>query len=569
MKKKNYGFLCSMTIGLCALVVNVHASEPITTNTSHFVNVNGYSVTEKGELVKFTEFVVKDDLIHSIGKSVSLSDNIPKIDLAGKTVLPGLIDSHGHILGLGASLLKVDLRGSNSEAEAVNRVLQFVSRASKVSESDSASANSQRWIVGDGWNQVLWPNQVFPSKGSLDRAIKDVPVMLNRVDNHAVWVNSKALSLAGIDRNTPSPSGGEIVKDAAGEPTGLLIDNAVYLVTDKISKPTIEEKSEYLAVASEHLVALGITSVHDAGISKQERDFYISQAQKKALKFRIYAMLAATDPAILSMLKEGHFNSEDNFLSIRSIKAYGDGALGSRGAALLAPYSDDPTNSGLLVTPQERLPSLFNTVIGANFQLNFHAIGDRANRLALQQFGDSFTLFPENAQRHRIEHAQVVAVEDIELFTTFDVIASMQPTHATSDMNMAEDRVGKARLRGAYAWQTLLKQGSRIALGSDFPVELANAFHGLHAAVSRQNAEQQPSQGWIASERLTRVEALKGFTIDGAYAAFQDKLIGSLEAGKKADFIIIDKDYFEVPTKDIRDIQVLSTYINGKLVFVR
>ncbi|MGK0370172.1 MAG: putative amidohydrolase YtcJ [Glaciecola sp.] len=397
----------------------------------------------------------------------------------------------------------------------------------------------------------------------------NVPVILSRVDGHAVWVNSKALELAGIDRNTPSPSGGEIVKDENGEPTGLLIDNAEDLVQKVVPQPTLEDLEEHLEVATNHLLELGITSAHDAGISKKVRDFYIDKAEKNELNFRIYAMLAATDPAILDLLKAGHYYDNNGFLSIRSVKAYGDGALGSRGAALLAPYSDDPTNSGLLLTPQERLPSLFNTILGANFQLNFHAIGDRANRLALLQFNDSFKIFPENTKRHRIEHAQVVAVEDIPLFKEYGVIPSMQPTHATSDMNMAEDRIGKARLKGAYAWQTYLKQGSRIALGSDFPVELANVFHGLHAAVSRQNASQEPAQGWIASESLDRIQAFKGFTIDAAYAAFQEDMIGSIEAGKKADFIVIDKDYFEVPTKEIRDIQVLSTYVNGKQVFTK
>lgn len=538
----------------------------------NYINANGYSVNAAGELVRFSEFVVNDDLIVSVGtkssRQVNVQNDVQKIDLKGKTVLPGLIDAHGHILGLGAYLLEVDLRGSSSEQEAINRVLQFVGKQT-VHAKVAAQSNDDnlRWIIGDGWNQVLWPSKSFPTKASLDKVLPNVPVILSRVDGHAAWVNSKALAMAGIDSDTPSPSGGEIVKDESGEPTGLLIDNAMYLVHKIVPKPSTEDLEEYLAVASNHLLALGITSAHDAGIPKKVRDFYISKAEKNALNFRIYAMLAATDPAIIDMLKEGHYSDEDGFLSIRSVKAYGDGALGSRGAALLAPYSDDPDNSGLLVTPEERLPSLFNTVIGADFQLNFHAIGDRANRLALKQFGESFKIFPENSHRHRIEHAQVVAVEDIPLFKKHDIIASMQPTHATSDMNMAEDRIGKERLKGAYAWQTFLEQGARIALGSDFPVELANAFHGLHAAVSRQDAKQQPEEGWIASERLTRLQALKGFTIDAAFAAYQEDMIGSIEAGKKADFIVIDKDYFEAPMKEIRNIEVLATYVNGKKVF--
>jgi predicted amidohydrolase YtcJ len=280
-------------------------------------------------------------------------------------------------------------------------------------------------------------------------------------------------------------------------------------------------------------------------------------------------MLSATEPNIERMLKEGHFNDEQGFLSIRSVKAYGDGALGSRGAALLEPYSDDPDNVGLLVTPEESLPMLFNTVIGANFQLNFHAIGDRANRLALQQFIKSFENFPQNVSRHRVEHAQVIAVEDIPLFAQHGIIPSMQPTHATSDMNMAEDRVGKERLKGAYAWQTFLAQGSRIAFGSDFPVELANPFHGLHAAVTRQQANSEPKGGWLAHEAVTRLQAFKGFTLDAAYSGFQEDMIGTLEVGKKADFIVIDTDIFEAAPAAIRDTQVLETWVNGELKYKR
>jgi len=566
MNNKCYSLLSATALSLFTLFsqAQVTSSEqPI-----HFTNVNGYTLNAKGELIQFNEFAIKNDVILSVGESSHDITNAKEVDMHGKTVLPGLIDAHGHILGLGAYLLEVDLRGASSEEEAVSRVMQFVGKQPKAMAKDENNQSQEtRWIVGDGWNQVLWPTKTFPSKASLDKAMPNVPVILSRVDGHAVWVNSKALDLAGIGRNTPSPSGGEIVKDEMGDPTGLLIDNAIDLLQLVLPKPSLSDLEEHLDVASSHLLALGITSAHDAGINETVRNLYIDKANKSELKIRIYAMLAATDPNILDMLKAGHFQDANGFMSIRSVKAYGDGALGSRGAALLAPYSDDPANSGLLLTELERLPSVFNTVIGANFQLNIHAIGDRANRLALQQFGKSFDIFPENAQRHRIEHAQVIAPEDIPLFKEYGVIPSMQPTHATSDMNMAEDRLGKARLEGAYAWQTFVKQGTPIALGSDFPVELANIFHGLHAAVSRQNANQEPAQGWIASESLSRIQAFRGFTLDAAYAAFQEDIIGSIEVGKKADFIVIDKDYFKVPVQEIRNIEVLATYVNGQLMF--
>lgn len=541
----------------CALVsVTTYAQE-----VTKYINANGYTLNEKDELVQFSQFLVENDKIVSVGELNNTSENTLLVDLKGKTVLPGLIDAHGHILGLGANLLEVDLRNTKSEKEAVQRVVAFVGKYK------AANNASPKWIIGRGWNQVLWPSKSFPTKNSLDTLFPDVPVYLSRVDGHAAWVNSKALALANINQSTVSPSGGEIIVDTEGVPTGVLIDNAEYLVTSLIPKPdqaTIE--AQFLAAMNE-LISLGITSAHDAGISKTIRDFYIQKAEKNQIPMRIYAMLAATDPQLMQMLKDGHYEDTNSTLSIRSVKAYGDGALGSRGAALLAPYSDDPDNSGLLVTAEEKLPTLFNTIIGANFQLNFHAIGDRANRLALFQFARTFKNFPENKDRHRIEHAQVIAVEDIPLFKEYGIIPSMQPTHATSDMNMAEDRIGKERLKGAYAWQTFLKQGTPIAFGSDFPVELANPFHGLHAAITRQNAQQQPKNGWIANEKVSRQAALKGFTLDAAYAGFQENILGSIEVGKKADFIVIDKDYFEIEAADIRDIQVLATYVNGKLVY--
>ncbi|WP_395341441.1 amidohydrolase [Ningiella sp. W23] len=544
-----------------ALAMNTEAA-PNKPNAHYLTNVNGYTLNGDGELIRFSEIYIENDKVMAIGEELnkvqSVQHTIPR-DMKQATMIPGLIDAHGHILGLGENLVQVDLRGTQSEQEAVERIKAHIS---------SRDSNGE-WIIGRGWNQVLWPNQQFPSKASLDEAFPDRPVMLSRVDGHADWVNSKALSLAGIDNNTPSPSGGEIVKDENGEPTGLLIDNASYLVFEKRPLPTIEDKTYQLQLASQHLLSLGITSAHDAGISEAVRALYIKQAKNEDLDFRIYAMLSATDPNITDMLAQGHFQDEAGFLSIRSVKAYGDGALGSRGAALLAPYSDDPDNVGLLVTAEERLPMLFNSVIGAGFQLNFHAIGDRANRLALEQFNRSFKNFQENPGRHRIEHAQVVAVEDIPLFKEYGVIPSMQPTHATSDMNMAEARLGIARLRGAYAWQTFLKQGSIIAFGSDFPVELANPFHGLHAAVTRQDANQQPAEGWIKEESVTRAQAFKGFTIDAAYAAFQEDMIGSLAPGKKADFVIIDRDIFEVDASLIRDTQVIETWVNGQQKYAK
>jgi predicted amidohydrolase YtcJ len=284
---------------------------------------------------------------------------------------------------------------------------------------------------------------------------------------------------------------------------------------------------------------------------------------------RIYPMIAATSAQLNQLLEKGHVQDQNDWLSVRSVKLYGDGALGSRGAALLQPYSDDPDNSGLLVTREQDLKPLFDLVLGNGFQLNFHAIGDKANRLALDQFADSFKRIGGKSLRNRVEHAQVINVDDIPRFKTLNIIPAMQPTHATSDMNMAEDRVGADRLKGAYAWQTFLKQGSPVAFGSDFPVELSNPFFGLHAAVTRQDRNNSPNKGWIPSEAVTVKQAFRGFTLDAAYAAHQENILGGLTEGKWADFILIDQDVFTISPQDIWKTQVLETWIAGEKRFTK
>lgn len=525
----------------------------------HFVNANGYTLTDEGEMFTFSEMIIKNDKVTAIGDNLNADSEVKTVDLANKVLIPGIIDAHGHLIGMGENLTKVDLRNATSEENAVGLIKNFIGK-------HGASSNN-KWIIGRGWNQVNWDVKQFPTRASLDKAFPDRPVYLTRIDGHAAWANSKALELAGINASSISPPGGDIIKGKDGKPTGVLIDNAMNAVEALIPPTTVDDLMYQLEIAQGHLLALGITSMHDAGIDQTVRNIFVDQAEKGRLNLRIYAMLAATDPNIEQMLKEGHFADKQGFLSIRSVKAYGDGALGSRGAALLAPYSDDPDNSGLLVTKEAQLPTVFDLVVGNNFQLNFHAIGDRANRLLLSHYQKAFERFPENDQRHRIEHAQIVAVEDIPLFVKYGVIPSMQPTHATSDMNMAEDRLGAARLKGAYAWQTFLKQGSRIAFGSDFPVELANPFHGLHAAVTRQDGNMSPKGGWLPEESISIVQAFRAFTLDAAYAAFQEDMIGTLSIGKKADFIVIDRDIFDIPAAEIRSTQVLQTWVNGNLVY--
>jgi predicted amidohydrolase YtcJ len=516
-------------------------------------NVKGYTFAD-GELVQFDSLLFEKDTVIAYGSHKALADTAKvsiAIDGKGATLLPGLTDAHGHVLGLGLNLMRVDLRGIDS----LEQTLQTIE--------DYAKVNSElRWIQGRGWNQVLWAKKEFPTKNMLDTIINDRPVWLSRIDGHAGWANSKALELAGITKDTADPAGGKIIKDDQGEPTGVLVDAAMGLVESKIPELNAMERRTALELAFDHMLKLGITSVHDAGVDFETYKLMLEMAKQQQIPVRLYGMLSGSDPRLKTMLEMGKI--ELPFLKFRSVKLYSDGALGSRGAALLTPYSDDPDNKGLLLTTEKKLAADLSLITQYGFQANVHAIGDAANRLVL----DAFAKLPEKQSadvlRHRIEHAQVVAVEDIPRFAELNIIASMQPTHATSDMNMAGDRLGDERLKGAYAWRKMREHNVLIAAGSDFPVELANPFLGIHAAVTRQNSDNQPEGGWLPNEKLDRAETLKAFTIDAAYSGFWEDEIGSLEAGKKADFILIDRDVFSVEPELLDDVNVLQTWVGGK-----
>ncbi len=515
-----------------------------------------YTPTADG-VERFSAMLIRGDRVEAIGGEDLLAryPEAERIDAGGLTLLPGLIDAHGHVSSLGLTLAGLDLADIRSLEETL-----------EATEGFARSRPTTAWIRGRGWNQVLWPGKQFPSASDLDRAVSDRPAYLTRIDGHAAWVNTRALAAAGIDRDTPDPPGGKIHRDVEGEPTGILIDAAMDLVESKIPPPDQAELREALSEATQTLAAAGLTGVHDAGISLAELAAYRSLIQDGAMPIRVYAMLGGMEvfrafdgpPAVYG----------DDRLTVASVKLYADGALGSRGAALLEPYADDPGNEGLLFRDATEFRAAIAEVNGAGFQACIHAIGDRANRVVLDAF-EAVQRGAPSPLRNRIEHAQVVALEDIPRFAELGVIASMQQTHATSDMNMAEDRVGPKRILGAYAWRRLLDSGALIAGGSDFPVEKWNPFLGLYAAVSRKDTDGRPEQGWYRDQAMSREEALRSFTLDAAYAGGQERELGSLEPGKYADFILVDRDFFAVPEDALFGTEVLQTWVAGRPVFVR
>jgi predicted amidohydrolase YtcJ len=524
---------------------------------------NGYTLNAAGQLQRFTSLAF-DDLgrIVAVGSEAHTAAALPKaehIDAQGKTLLPGLIDAHGHVFELGEIASGVELYSPTSLSAAVKAVADF-----------ARSHPKKAWIIGFGWNQEIWKLGRFPTAAELDAVVNDRPVLLHRVDGHAVWVNTKALEMAGIDKNTADPSGGKIERDASGKPTGVLVDAAMELVNRVVPLPTPMEARATLDVALSTLAKVGLTSVHDAGIKVAQDDIYRDYADHGKLTTRVYAMIGDTAADFDELSKDGPLPSYANDVyALAAVKLYSDGALGSRGAALLAPYSDMPSTKGLLFYPDAEMRAKMNKAMKAGYQVNIHAIGDAGNHQILDAYAALIPQYNNVGLRHRIEHAQVVTLDDIPRFKQLGIIPSMQPTHATSDQNMAEQRVGHERIKGAYAWRSFLDQGSQIACGSDFPIESPNPFEGLHAAVTRQNNAGVPLGGWYKNQAMTMLEAFRCFTLDAAYAAHQEKVIGSLEPGKWADFIVVDRDIFKINPEQLGKTTVLQTWMGGKRVYNR
>jgi hypothetical protein len=498
------------------------------------------------------------------GKVVALGDDDllegspaeSRIDGGGLTVLPGLIDAHAHVLGLGQLRNNLNLNGTPSVTDATMRIGDYAKRFPH-----------KRWILGRGWNQVLWPVREFPTAAQIDAVVSERPVWLRRIDGHAGWANSAAMKIAGIDNDTPDPVGGKILRDDNGQATGIFIDKAMGLIGQHLPPPNKEDYRAALLSAVDALVAEGITGVHDAGIGIMNAEVYLSMADNDELDIRIYAMTGGAGEVLDAIGKPLYAYGNDR-LEIASVKIYSDGALGSRGAAMIEPYSDDAENRGLPFWTQDELNAFVKKANDLGFQVGIHAIGDLGNRMVLDAFEAAQQGKP-SPLRNRVEHAQIIQLADIPRFAELGVIASMQATHATSDKNMAEDRIGPERILGGYAWRRLLDSGAVLANGSDFPVELSNPFHGLYASVTRQGRDGEPEGGWYVDQALTRAEALHSYTLAAAYAARQEDRLGSLEPGKWADFILIDRNYFTVPASEIDDIQVLQTWVGGEKVYDR
>ena len=524
----------------------------------------------------------QDDL----GKKIRAKDTV---DLAGKAVFPGFTDAHAHLMSLGVAMLTVDLVGVQSDAQAATLV------AGRVRKSESG-----QWVRGRGWDQNLWTLKRFPTHEVLDRISSDNPVYLARVDGHAAWVNKRAMEIAGISRQTLDIAGGKIVRDASGNPSGVFVDNAMTLVSRFLPPPSYKETEEAISLAVRECLKHGLTGMHDMGVDKKEIDVYKGLIDKKEFPFRVYTSIDgagetwdefigrdSSKPAIGPIIGYG-----DNRLWVRSVKLYVDGALGSRGAALLEPYSDDPTNRGLTVTDEASLRKTVDEALVNGFQVCTHAIGDRANNIILNVYEAALKAHPGTDRRLRVEHAQVLSLNDIPRFKQLGVVPSMQQTHCTSDMHWAGARLGPTRVRGAYAWRALLNTGVIIPGGSDFPVEQPNPLLGIYAAVTRRDLQGRPrntqevkaffelsgdgvgdttdfENGWYASQRMTREEAIQSFTNWAAFAGFQEHILGSLEKGKLADFVVLSRDLMKIPAEEIPETVVEMTIVGGKEAYVR
>ncbi|MDQ8160300.1 MAG: amidohydrolase [Gemmatimonadota bacterium] len=481
------------------------------------------------------------------------------IDLAGQVLLPGLVDAHTHVAELGQSMDRVNLTGSASEAEAVERI---VARAAQTPKGE--------WILGYGWDEGAWANR-YPDQRLLSARVPDHPVVLRSLHGFAAWANARALALAHITRETPSPDGGEIRRDAAGDPTGLVLNRAVPLLDNAVPAPTPAQRDAQVLRALHVMATAGYTGVHEAGVAADVMESFERLAAQDSLPLRVYAMLSAREPALIRRwITRGPFTSANGLLTVRAVKAYYDGALGSRGAQLLADYADRPGHRGVSGGTYGFDRRVVADAMTAGFQVGIHAIGDAGNRATLD-FIDSVTRAAPTARglRHRVEHAQVLTPTDIARFASMGVTASVQPPHAVEDKGWAETRVGRTRIAGAYAWRTLRRAGAAMVFSSDLPGSDWSPFYGLHSAITRQDTSGAPTGGWYPAQRMTPEEAVRGYTVWSARAGFDERESGTLAVGKRADLTLVSVDPFRADPAALLRGQVLLTVSHGRVTYQR
>ncbi len=476
-------------------------------------------------------------------------------DLAGAFAYPGFVDAHAHLYNLGRLLNELNLTGTASINEIQTKIVEY-----------ARNQEPDEWITGRGWDQNDWEVKQFPTLSDMPDIPQ--PVYVRRIDGHAAWVNRRALEIAGITKDTPDPDGGRILRDDDGNPTGVLVDNAANLIRKHIPDPTIEEIKQWIRDAVRECHKVGLTGTHDAWTDEKSLQALRELESEGELNFRVCCMLASEeeDTAFLNrQLELGPQRDPESLVQVGMVKMFADGALGSRGAALLEPYSDDPGNTGLLTTNEEQLTEMTRRALRAGFQVCTHAIGDRGNRLVLDAYEAALKDVPVEDHRLRIEHAQIIHPDDIARFAELGIIPSMQPTHATSDMPWAEDRIGAERIKGAYAWRSLLEQECRIPLGSDYPIESHDPRTGIYAAVTRMDHAGFPKNGWYPEHRMTIEEALRGYTVDAAWAAFQENDLGTLEVGNLADVTVLAIDLRQLNSLEILFADVTCVVVGGEV----
>jgi len=552
------GYLAPAALLAATLASGADVASAGTASAGVLVNARIHTLDEGHPLAEALAWD-RDGRIVAVGghdEVLAKAHGAPVHDARGATVVPGLIDAHAHLMGLGFALMQTDLVGARSKAEVLERLKAF-----------AANLPDGAWLLGRGWDQNDWPDKTFPTAGDLDAAFPTRPVWLERIDGHAGWANTAAMRRVTRDLTGDwQPEGGLIVR-AEGKPTGVFVDAASELIDAAVPAPDDTLRAEALRRALAAAASVGLTGVHDMGTSAADLDLYKRFADAGLFTLRVVAYADGDGAALDALCRTGHFKHPGGRVRMAGVKFYADGALGSRGAALKAPYSDDHGNHGLLVTPPEKLLDGMRKARRCGVQAATHAIGDRGNRLVLDDYATVLGADAVGDHRWRVEHAQIVSVDDIPAFERLRVIASMQPTHATSDMPWAEARVGRERLAGAYAWRRFLQANVRLALGSDFPVESADPRLGLYAAVTRQDLDGEPPGGWLPEQRLTPAEALRGFTADAAWAGFMENEVGRLAPGLRADFVLLDADPLTVPARRLPDIKVLSTWIDGGRVY--